>query len=309
MSDLNRRFRFASAPVSWGVQDDRDVAWDQPYERILDEMITAGFTGSELGPYGFFPTDPGVLAAALRRRGMQMLSAFVPVPLSDPALGDAAIEHVRKVGTMLAALKAPLLVLSDAQSPERTLRAGRVPADGSKSLRPEQWRDVGKIVGEVERVAADFGLGVVFHPHVATYVETSFEVERLFDSVSSTQVGLCLDTGHCVYGGGDPVDEARKYRSVLRYVHIKDINARVLGRARRQGLNFQEAVAAGVFSQVGQGCIYFPAFFQVLTENNYSGWLIVEQDVQYGETVIPPVESMGASLKYLTGVVSEPVGL
>lgn len=287
------------------MQDHRDGAWDQPYERILDEMIAAGYTGTELGPYGYFPPDPAALGRALQSRGLQLLSAFVPVLLSDPALGDAAIEHIHKVGAILSALGAAVLVLSDAQTPDRLRLAGRVPVDGSHSLRPEQWRYVGKLVGEVERVAAGYALGLVFHPHVATYVETPLEVERLFDSLSSTRVGLCLDTGHCVYGGGDPVDEVRKYRSVLRYVHIKDINPRVLGRARRQGLNFQEAVAAGVFSQVGQGCVCFPAFFRALTENNYSGWLIVEQDVQYGETAIPPVESMGASLRYLTAVVRE----
>jgi inosose dehydratase len=305
MSQPASRFRFASAPVSWGVEDNPGPAWEQPYERILDEMLSGGYTGTELGPYGYFPTDPAVLEKALSKRGMAMLSSFVPVPLSDPSRGQAVLEHIRQVGALLSALQSPLLVLADAQSPLRGNLAGRVPVDGSQSLRPEHWRHVGKIVAEVERVSAEYGLGVVFHPHVATYVETPFEVERFFDSVSATRVGLCLDTGHCVYGGGDPIEEARKYRSLLRYVHIKDINARVLGEVRRQGLNFDRAIAAGVFSQVGQGCVHFPAFFRALVEINYAGWMVVEQDVKYGEAAVPPAESMAASLKYLLGVVHE----
>jgi inosose dehydratase len=304
MNTISERIHFASAPVSWGVQDDPGPAWKQPYERILDEILSAGYTGTELGPYGYFPTDPKELAESLKRRGMSLLSSFVPVPIADPSKKGKVIEHVRRVGALLSALGAKLLVLSDCQTPKRQSLAGRVPVDGRESLRSEQWKNVGAIVGEVERTAAEFGLGLVFHPHVATFVETPMEVERLFDSLASTEVGLCLDTGHCVYGGGDPTDESRKYRSLLKYVHIKDINPRILGEARRKNLNFEEAVGAGVFSGIGQGCIDFEGFFRFLSESQYSGWMVVEQDVIYGKTVVPPVESMRASLSYLRNVVS-----
>jgi len=298
------RFPFACAPVSWGVPDDRGPAWDQPYEHMLDEMIAGGYTGTELGPYGYFPTDPNVLRPVLERKGLTMLSSFVPVPLADPSRATAAIEQIRKVGALLAALHAPLLVLADAQSPARRKIAGRVPADGSQSLTASQWREVARVVAEAERVAAGFGLDLVFHPHVATYVETPRETEQLFDSVSATKLGLCLDTGHCHYGGGNPVLEADKYKHLLRYVHIKDINAAALAESNRRQLDFDQAVEAGVFSQIGAGCIDFPAFFRTLVNNGYSGWLVVEQDVKFGATKVPPAESMAASLRYLHQVVN-----
>jgi inosose dehydratase len=303
MPGLSEHIRFASAPVSWGVQDDPGPAWSQPYERILDEILSAGYTGTELGPYGFFPADPKILSENLNRRGMSLLSSFVPVPLADPSKKQKALDHVRKVGALLSALGAKLLVLSDAQTLKRQQLAGRVPVDGRESLTAEQWKHVASIIGEVETVAAEFGLSLVFHPHVATYVETPLEVEHLFDSLASTNVGLCLDTGHCVYGGGDPADEAKKYRSLLRYIHIKDIDPQVLGEARRKQLNFEEAVGAGVFSGVGQGCIDFDGFFRYLAQSQYAGWMVVEQDVIYGKTAVPPVESMRASLNHLKNVV------
>lgn len=286
------------------MQDDPGPAWKQPYEQILQEIVSAGYTGTELGPYGFFPTDPGVLNKTLQRFGLTMLSSFVPVPVTEPSRVETVIEHVRRVGVLLSALGAKLLVLADCQTPQRREIAGRVPVDGSKSLPPAQWKQVGAVVRQVEQAAAEFGLRVVFHPHVATFVETPMEVERLFDALAGTQVGLCLDTGHCVYGGGDPVDEARKYRSVLQYVHIKDVDAGILGEARRQKFNFEQAIGAGVFSRIGAGCIDFDGFFRFLAEIRYSGWAIVEQDVIYGKTLVPPVESMRASLTYLNNVLS-----
>ncbi len=304
MERFSDRIQFASAPVSWGVQDDPGPAWEQPFEQILKEIVSAGYTGTELGPYGYFPTDPGVLNKTLQRLGLTLLSSFVPVPITDPSRIEKVIEHVRRVGAVLSALGARLLVLSDCQTSQRREIAGRVPVDGSKSLSPAQWNQVGAIIRQVEHAAEELGLRLVFHPHVATFVENPMEVECLFDALAGTQVGLCLDTGHCVYGGGDPVDEANKYRSLLQYVHIKDVDARVLGEARRKKLNFEQAVGAGVFSQVGTGCIHFESFFRFLAESRYSGWAIVEQDVIYGKTIVPPVESMRASLSYLKNVLS-----
>src|SRR6202047_3526670 len=135
MSGLKDRFLFASAPDSWGVLDYPGLSWDQSYEKMLDEMVTAGYTGTELGPYGFFPTDPAVLKPQLDRRKLKLLGSFVPVVLSDPASAGIAVEQIRKVGNLLATLKAPFLVLAGAQSDERTRLSGRGPADGSASLR------------------------------------------------------------------------------------------------------------------------------------------------------------------------------
>ncbi len=305
MPESSSRFQFASAPVSWGVQDDYGPAWEQPYEQILDEMVAGGYTGTELGPYRFFPTDPRIMRPVLQRKKLTMLSSFVPVPLAEPAHAAAAIAQIRKVGTLLAALEARYIVLADAQTPQRRKIAGRVPADGSQSLNPSQWREIARLINEAERVAADFGLDLVFHPHVATYVETPRETEQLFEAASATNIGLCLDTGHCYYGGGDPVAEADKYKHLLRYVHIKDINQAALAESNRRQLDFDQAIEAGVFSQIGAGCIDFPAFFRTLVRSGYSGWLVVEQDVKFGATKVPPAESMAASLRYLREVISK----
>jgi inosose dehydratase len=305
MGGLTERFLFACAPDSWGVLDYPGPSWEQPYEKMLDEMVEAGYTGTELGPYGFFPTDPKVLQPQVEKRKLKLLGSFVPVKMADPAAGVAVMGRIRKVGNLLATLKAPFLVMADDQSPERNAYSGRVYDPGCPTLTAEQWKHVGKIAADAEKVAKEFGLDLVFHPHVATYVETPEECERFFDATSRTNVGLCLDTGHCVYGHGDSVKEAEKYKSKLRFVHIKDCNVTVLQEARRRKWTFEEAIEHKVFTIIGQGSIDFPAFFRTLLKNGYSGWSVVEQDVKFGATETPPKVSVAASLKYLKGVIQQ----
>jgi len=304
MTLVTERFHFASAPDSWGVLDYPGPSWNQSYEKMLDEMVQAGYTGTELGPYGFFPTDPVVLRPQLEKRSLKLLGSFVPVILSDPASEGIAVEQIRRVGNLLSTLKAPFLVLADAQSPERDRISGRVPEDGSRSWKAEQWTNVKKVVEEAAHVASEFGLDLVFHPHVATYVETPREIERFFDVTSHTGIGLCLDTGHSLYGAGDPVAEAEKYRGILRFIHIKDCDEKLLEDARRKGLTFDQAIEEKVFTIIGRGSIDFAAFFRVLQKNSYSGWMVVEQDVKFGATAVPPAQSIAASLRYLRGVVT-----
>jgi inosose dehydratase len=195
--------------------------------------------------------------------------------------------------------------MADDQSAERNAYSGRVYDPGCPTLTAEQWKHVGKIVADGEKVAKEFGLDLVFHPHVATYVETPEECERFFDATSRTNVGLCLDTGHCVYGHGDSVKEAEKYKSKLRFVHIKDCNVTVLQEARKKKWTFEEAIEHKVFTIIGRGSIDFPAFFRTLLKNGYSGWSVVEQDVKFGATEIPPKVSVAASLNYLRGVINQ----
>jgi inosose dehydratase len=122
---------------------------------------------------------------------------------------------------------------------------------------------------------------------------------------SHTNVGLCLDTGHCVYGHGEAVTEAKKYKDKLRFVHIKDCDVKVLEQARQNKWTFEEAIEHKVFTVIGQGNIDFPAFFRTLVANGYAGWSVVEQDVKFGATQVPPAQSIAASLQYLRGIVQD----
>jgi len=304
LTTLRERFLFASAPDSWGVLDYPGPSWEQSYETMLDEMVEAGYTGTELGPFGFFPPDPEILRPQLHKRNLQLLGSFVPVRIGDAAAVESVIERIRKVGKLLAELNAPFLVMADDQSDARNAFSGRAQSADCPRLNVDQWKHVGKVVAEAENVASEFGLDLVFHPHVATYVETPEECERFFDATSRTNIGLCLDTGHCIYGNGEAVREAEKFKEKLRLVHIKDCNTTILEEARRNKWTFEQAIGQKVFTVIGEGIIDFPGFFRTLAKNGYSGWSVVEQDVTFGDPTISPATSVAASLRYLRDVVA-----
>jgi inosose dehydratase len=283
--------RLANAPVSWGVMEVE--GWNPPLApgTFLDELVAAGYTGTELGPYGFLPVDPVALGELLKRRGLAMISAFVPLRLKEPS---ADLEAARKVARLLGALGATHLVLADAMWREREAIAGRVEG----GLSDAEWRTVAANVSAASGVAAEFGLRAVFHHHAGTYVETPEEIARLLDK---THIGLCLDTGHYVFGGGDPVEALRRWGARVEYLHFKDVDAARLDEARARKLGFLDAVRAGVFCPLGAGAVRFPELFHELDRIRYDGWAVVEQDVDMsGSAAGPtPAECARASRDYL----------
>ena len=179
-----------------------------------------------------------------------------------------------------AAGDSPVVVLSDdtARDPERTRRAGRIgPADGLD----ERGRDTLARGAEriARRVAEDTGLRTVFHHHCATFVETPAEIDALMIRTDPKLVGLCLDTGHATFGGGDAAAIASRWRDRIRHVHLKDCDPAARARAAAEQWDYPAAVRHGVFCELGRGEVNFPAVLQTLREAAYTGWLVVEQDV------------------------------
>ncbi len=297
----------ANAPVSWGIME--VAGWSPPiaYSRVLDEIAAAGYTGTELGPYGYLPTDAARLKEELARRSLTLTSAFVPLKLKErEGLGEV-LEQAWRVGGLLAACGARFLVLADDMWPEREAVAGRA-AWAGPSLTPAEWRNVAANLRRVAAACRDLGLRCVFHHEAGTYLETPAEVERLLGEVPAEDLGLCLDTGHYVYGGGDPVEALRRFGTRVEYLHFKDVRAAVLEQARADGVGFLDGVRRGVFSELGAGAIDFAAVRDELAKMGYQGWAVVEQDVDLNDPACsPPLESAQASRRHLAQVFGDAI--
>ncbi|MBL8119107.1 MAG: TIM barrel protein [Anaerolineae bacterium] len=271
--------RIANAPVSWGIYEFKDIEPKYPFTRVLDEIAETGYTGIELGPWGYLPTDPAVLKPELDQRGLQLLSSYVPVKLVDASAHAEGEAHALKVGKLLAACGAEVIVLADDNGnvPELFAQSGR--RKGS-ALSPAQWDVFAAGVNRIaRRVHEEVGLKIVFHHHCAGYVETPDETRNLLERTDADLVGLCLDTGHYHYGGGNALEAVKTYGKRVRYLHLKDCDPNIRELCVKEKLNYREATQAGVFCELGQGEVDFPAILTEMEALGYDGWAIVEQDV------------------------------
>lgn len=294
--------RLGTAPITWGVCEMEGWGERLPYPRVLDEMAALGFAGTELGPPGYLPDDPDALRAALQERNLAFVGSFCPIAAPrDRAGADRAVAAARELTAFLAAAGAPFLVLADAGDDARLAVAGRAGTPGSPALDGEGWK---RFAETAERIGADanaHGIRAVFHPEAGSYIETESEIEQLLDRTDPALLGLCLDTGHIAYGGGDPVSIAERHERRILHVHAKDVDPTILARVREAGLGYFDAASAGIFVPAGDGMVDFAGVFKALDLARSDRWVIVEQDVRLGIGAVTqdPVANARASLAHL----------
>ena len=292
--------RIANAPCSWGVLEfdlDGEVAG---YAQVLDEMQQTGYIGTELGDWGFMPTDAAKLKRELAGRALSLLAAYVPVALADRNAHDSGEKDALRTARLLAdaAGAEAMIVLADDNGGDkvRTKHAGRIRPD--HGLTENQWQMFAEGEQRIAQTVRDrTGLRTVFHPHCAGYIETPAEIEKLLNLTDPDLIGLCFDTGHYRFGGGDSTAGPHKYVDRIRHVHFKDCHPDVAAQSRSTGWDYFESVRNGVFCELGKGDVDFPAIVSDLKEIGYDDWIVVEQDVLPG--MGSPKESARRNRDYL----------
>lgn len=288
--------RLANAPCSWGtIEFGTDSSARIEYHQMLDELKETGYVGTELGDWGFMPTDPDALCSELRQRGLAMVGAFVQGAFRNPSTWADTEQRAVRTARLIRAVadegpgsQLPFLILADANGsdPVRAGMAGRATPD--LGLSADEWKTYAAGVNGVARVVYETtGLRTAFHAHCAGYVETPEETARLLELTDPALVGLVLDTGHYTYGSGsnDPgaaLEGLKRFWDRVWHVHFKDCEPDVAARARAEGWEYDHAIGAGVFCELGKGCVDFPAIVGLLRERGYGGWIVVEQDVLPG---------------------------
>lgn len=291
---MSGQILIGNAPCSWGTLEFSDTQGDRlTYTQMLDELAATGYTGSELGDWGFLPTDPPALCAEFAARKLDLTGAFVGVRLADAAAHAAGEATAVRTATLLAAVAdargqtvRPFLVLADDNGahPVRTAQAGRITPE--MGLSAHEWRTFAAGVARIAAaVAQQAGLRTVFHHHCAGYIETPEEIGRLLELTDPALVGLVFDTGHYSFGAGGSEGLAEaldRFGPRIDYVHFKDCDPAVLAQARTHGWDYFEAVRQGVFSELGRGGVDFRAVRDWLAAHGYAGYVTVEQDVLPG---------------------------
>jgi inosose dehydratase len=295
--------KIANAPCSWGVLEFDLEGEAAGYEQVLDEIAETRYRGTELGDWGFMPTDPVELRNQVHARGLTLLGAFVPVMLKDPTTHADGVNAAVRTARLLAEAEGetPFIVLADdnGKIPARTLNAGRIQPE--HGLSEAEWAVFAEGAQRVARaVKQETGLRTVFHHHCAGYVETPSEIDTLLRLTDPSLLGLCIDTGHYRFGGGDPLVLLRQHRERIWHVHFKDCHPEAAAKSRTEGWDYFTSVRNGIFCELGKGEVDFPAIKAELERTGYDGWIVVEQDVLPG--MGKPKESALRNREYLESI-------
>lgn len=273
------KIQLGIAPIGWNNDDMPDLGGEITFEQCVSEMALAGFVGCEIGHK--FPRDVEVLKKALDLRGLQVCNAwFSPYLTTQPfeEVKAAFLKHVK----FLQALGSP--IVNGGEQGHSCQGKLDVPVfEGKGNFTDEEWKRLTTGLNELGKMAKDHGMTLAYHHHMGTGVESMAETDRLLDNTDPDFVGLCYDTGHFYFAGEDYLAALKKYASRIKHVHLKDVRLGEREKAKENRWSFLDAVRSGVFTVPGDGCLDFPAVFEILNDHDYTGWMVVEAEQDPGK--------------------------
>ena len=291
--------RIGNAPCSWGVEfadDPRNPDW----KTVLKECTKAGFKGIELGPVGFMPEDPDVLSDALAENNLELIGGVVFRAFHDPAQWQDVQDGAIRTCKALVAHGAKHLVLIDSISERRAPTAGR--AAEAEQMDAAEWSAFSDRIYTIAKIGVEeYGLTVGIHAHAAGFMDFEPELEKLLDEVDESILKICFDTGHHSYAGFDPVAFMKRHMDRISYMHFKDIDPKVKAVAIANRTGFYEACGQGMFCNLGEGDVDFPAVRQLLLDNGFDGWCTVEQDCD-PTLDVSPIDDARSNRQYLESI-------
>lgn len=288
--------RVGGAPISWGVCEAPGWGIELPAPRVLAEMAALGLRATELGPTGYLGAGPDDVRALLDRHGLRLIGGFLPVPMH--ACTEADLAEARSAMDVLAAAGAEVVVLaarSTDGSYERPVR-----------LTDDEWARLLDTLTVLRGLARERGLAATLHPHVGTAVQDRAQVLRVLET---SDVPLCLDTGHLLIGGMQPAELVALAADRIAHVHLKDVRAGLAARVAAGELGYLDAVRAGLYTPLGSGDVGIAGIVGDLERAGYRGWYVLEQDTALDAAPPPgtgPADDVRAGLAFLGDVTGVP---
>ena len=284
--------RVGGAPISWGVCEAPDWGHELPPQRVLREMRELGLHATELGPTGYLGQHPADVREALERYDLRLIGGFLPVPMHMPTEADLAAAH--EAMRILAAAGSELVVLA--------ARSADGSYDRKVRLTEDDWPTLVATLQRLQGLARDHGLTPTLHPHVGTAIEDRASVLRLLES---SDIQLCLDTGHLLIGGMEPMELVGLAAERIAHVHLKDVRSSVAAGVSGGDSSYIEAVRAGLYTPLGDGDLDVAGIVGALESSGYRGWYVLEQDAALYGPPAPgtgPIQDVRRSLDYLAKV-------
>ncbi len=291
MLDKNK-VKLGIAPIAWTNDDMPDLGAENTFEQCISEMALAGFTGCEVG--NKYPKDTKVLKKALDLRGMQICNAWFSTFLTTKPYEETEkgfIEHI----TFLKEMGAKVVGVSEQghsiQGTDLSI------FDDKYVMNDEEWDMLCTGLNKLGKVAKDMGITLTFHHHMGTVVQTEAEIDRLMENTDPELFNLLFDSGHLAYCGEDYMSVLKKYIKRIKHVHLKDVRPDVIADVKANKESFLQGVRKGTFTVPGDGVIDFAPIFEVLSENDYEGYVLVE--AEQDPAIANPFEYALKARKYI----------
>jgi inosose dehydratase len=267
--------RLSAAPIDWGVS--ALVAGNPEPVELLDCVAESGYAGCELGTHGYFGFTTGHILALFTPRGLQVTASWYDLDLSKP-LEPASAAEIDLICSFLEAGGASVLNISSKIVPDRVAVVSRVDQFPDTWWSDTDWEQVPHTLHQIHGVTSKRGVTVAVHPHVGTHIETGEESRRLVESIAGSPISICLDTGHVLLGGGDPIALLRQIGPQVVHVHAKDVDGQMLDRLRSGEIDYFAATGQGLYSDLGTGIVDWQGLKEGLASFDYEGWVVAEQD-------------------------------
>ena len=291
MLDKNK-VKLGIAPIAWTNDDMPDLGAENTFEQCISEMALAGFTGCEVG--NKYPKDTAVLKKALDLRGMQICNAWFSTFLTTKPYEETEKEFIKHI-TFLKEMGAKVVGVSEQghsiQGTDLSI------FDDKYVMNDEEWDMLCTGLNKLGKVAKDMGITLTFHHHMGTVVQTAAEIDRMMENTDPELFNLLFDSGHLAYCGEDYMYILKKYINRIKHVHLKDIRPDVIADVKAKGESFLQGVRKGTFTVPGDGVIDFSPIFEVLAENNYEGYVLVE--AEQDPAIANPFEYALKARKYI----------
>jgi inosose dehydratase len=291
MLDKNK-VKLGIAPIAWTNDDMPDLGAENTFEQCISEMALAGFTGCEVG--NKYPKDTAVLKKALDLRGMQICNAWFSTFLTTKPYEETEKEFIKHI-TFLKEMGAKVVGVSEQghsiQGTDLSI------FDDKYVMNDEEWDMLCTGLNKLGKVAKDMGITLTFHHHMGTVVQTAAEIDRMMENTDPELFNLLFDSGHLAYCGEDYMYILKKYINRIKHVHLKDIRPDVIADVKAKGESFLQGVRKGTFTVPGDGVIDFAPIFEVLAENNYEGYVLVE--AEQDPAIANPFEYALKARKYI----------
>lgn len=268
------KVKLGIAPIAWTNDDMPDLGKENTFEQCVSEMALAGFRGSEVG--NKYPRNTDILKKALSLRGMEIASAWFSAFLTVKPFAEVAADFTTH-RDFLHTMGAKVIVVSE-QGHSIQGQMNMPIFTQKPHFTEEEWILLAEGLNKLGTLAKEKDMKVVYHHHMGTGVQTAEEIDKLMAMTDENLVYLLFDSGHLVYSGEAHLEVLKKHIKRIKHVHLKDIRGNLLEKVKTANLSFLDSVRLGAFTVPGDGCINFAPIFEILAQNNYEGWFIVEAE-------------------------------